>query len=519
MGTLARYDMAMRKDGAEINNFVVGRDGVIIGRASDCDVVLADSMVSRHHARFWVENRLLKVEDLGSRNGVLVNGERVTRLRVEEGDNILVGTHEFLVTPRGKQDDDANHTLSFEKATGVYDKMVADHEKGHLPLMYKASLLLGTIFDQDELLQKILRLICEELPVKRAFILMLEKGSTTPTIRVSIPKVRASDHPEFSTTLVSQVFKERGAVLTLNAQEDFAAAASVVENDIQAVMCVPLIGREKVVGAIYVDGGDSGVVFTTGHLEILTAVGRVTGIAVENARLYQETVESERLAAIGEATASMGHCIKNILAGIKGGAEFVDVAIGKEDWKYVQKGWPLVHRATSRMEDLVLNLLTFSRATDTQPTAESTDLNKLLEEMIESVQNAADRAKVTLRFQPDELPHMHVDSGAIYRAMLNLVQNAIQACEEDGGTVTIETVCERAGVSMRVRDTGPGIDKEFQSQLFKAFATTKGSRGTGLGLACVKKIVVAHGGTVKAKSTKGKGATFTVFLPSVTLSP
>lgn len=516
---MARYDMAMRKDGAEINNFVVGRDGVIIGRASDCDVVLSDSMVSRHHARFWVEDRLLKVEDLGSRNGVLVNGERVTRLRVEEGDNILVGTHEFVVTPRAQQGDDANHTLSFEKATGVYDKMVADHKKGHLPLMYKASLLLGTIFDLDELLQKILRLICEELPVKRAFILTLDKGSPTPKIRVSIPKVKSSEEPKISTTLISQVFKERGAVLTLNAQEDFAAAESVMANDIQAVMCVPLCGREKVVGAIYVDGGDSGVVFTTGHLEILTALGRVTGVAVENARLYQETVESERLAAIGVATASMGHCIKNILAGIKGGAEFVDVAIGKEDWKYVQKGWPLVRRATSRMEDLVLNLLTFSREPDAQPTAESTDLNKLIKELMEATQNAADRAKVTLKFNEGEIPFMHVDAGAVYRAMLNLVQNAIEACEEDGGTVTIQTEADRSGVFLHVRDTGPGIDKEFQPQLFKAFATTKGARGTGLGLACVKKIVDAHGGTVSAKSTKGKGATFTVFLPSVTLAP
>jgi signal transduction histidine kinase/pSer/pThr/pTyr-binding forkhead associated (FHA) protein len=518
MNTLARYDMAMRKDGAEINNFVVGRDGVIIGRASDCDVVLADSMVSRHHARFWVEDRLLKVEDLGSRNGVLVNGERVTRLRVEEGDNILVGTHEFVVTPHDKQED-PNHTLSFEKASGIYDRMVADHEKGHLPLMYKASLLLGTIFDQDELLQKILRLICEELPVKRAFILTVEKGSNTPKVRVSIPKVRESEQPKISTTLIRQVFSERGAVLTLNAQEDFAAAESVLANDIQAVMCVPLCGREKVVGAIYVDGGDSGVVFTTAHLEILTALGRVTGVAVENARLYKETVENERLAAIGEATASMGHCIKNILAGIKGGAEFVDVAIGKEDWKYVQKGWPLVRRSTSRMEDLVLNLLTYSRERDKQPTAESTDLNKLIQELVDATQASADRAKVTLKFDTGDLPHMHVDSMAMYRALLNLVQNAIEACEEDGGTVTIVTSSDSNGVSIKVRDTGAGIDDAIRPQLFKAFATTKGSRGTGLGLACVHKIIEEHGGNIKVTSKKDKGTTFTVFLPSVTLSP
>jgi signal transduction histidine kinase/pSer/pThr/pTyr-binding forkhead associated (FHA) protein len=511
--------MVMRKDGANINNFVVGTDGVIVGRASDCDVVLSDSMVSRHHARFWVEDKLLKVEDLGSRNGVLVNGERVTRLRVEEGDNILVGTHEFVVAPREQAADEKSHTLTFEKAQGVYDKMVADHKKGHLPLMYKASLLLGTIFDQDELLQKILRLICEELPVKRAFIFTLDKSSKNPIVRVSIPKVRDSEHPEFSSTLLNQVFKERGAVLTLNAQEDYAAADSVMANDIQAVMCVPLMGREKVVGAIYVDSGDSGVVFTPEHLDVLTAIGRVTGIAVENARLYREAVERERLAAIGLASASMGHCIKNLLAGMKGGAEFVDMAIGKEDWKYVQKGWPLVRRATARMEDLVMNLLTYSREPDKKPTMESTDLNKLMEELIESNRAAAERAKVTLQFEPEDLPHLHCDPTAVYRAMLNLLQNAIEACEDDGGTVTLATTCDSAGVYLSVRDTGPGIPAEIKADLFKAFTTTKGARGTGLGLACVKKIAEEHGGSVKVNSAKGKGSTFTVFLPSVTLSP
>jgi signal transduction histidine kinase len=215
----------------------------------------------------------------------------------------------------------------------------------------------------------------------------------------------------------------------------------------------------------------------------------------------------------------MGHCIKNILAGIKGGAEFVDVAIGKEDWKYVQKGWPLVRRATSRMEDLVLNLLTYSRDPDQKPTMESTDLNKLIEELIESTQTMADRAKVTLKFDAGELPHMHVDPAAMYRALLNLVHNAIEACEEDGGVVTIETQADANGVFMRVRDTGPGIDPAIEPQLFQAFATTKGARGTGLGLACVKKIVEEHGGSVKTKSIKGKGAAFTIYLPSVTLTP
>jgi signal transduction histidine kinase len=276
-------------------------------------------------------------------------------------------------------------------------------------------------------------------------------------------------------------------------------------------MCAPLIGRQSVVGAIYVDAGREDTMFTEANLELLTAIARVVGVAVENARLYQDNVKRERLVAIGQATAGVGHCVKNILTGIKGGAQFVDMALENKDFTYIEKGWPIMHRAIERIEMLVLNMLTFSR--DRTPDLGPADINSLVEEVLAIVKSRADRIKVTLEFVRGSLGIVLADTREIYRALLNLVTNALDACERKGGTVTVTTYATPEGCCIEVKDTGVGIPPEILPKLSQAFVTTKGSSGTGLGLACTYKIVQEHGGKVTVESKVNEGAKFTVFLP------
>ncbi|MBM3290552.1 MAG: HAMP domain-containing histidine kinase, partial [Candidatus Hydrogenedentes bacterium] len=225
--------------------------------------------------------------------------------------------------------------------------------------------------------------------------------------------------------------------------------------------------------------------------------------------------EQERLAAIGQATAGIGHCIKNILVGVKGGAEFVDLSIETNEMKYIQKGWPLIRRSVDRMEDLVLNLVTYSR--EREPERTPSDVNMLVKEIADALQGHAERAKVSIELVRAELPRIAIDGLGVYRAILNLATNAIDACEEVGGKVTIRTHADDRSIYIDVKDTGAGIAPEFMPKLFTAFSSTKGSRGTGLGLACTKKIVTEHGGEVLVQSKPGKGSKFTIVLPTQTL--
>lgn len=513
---MPQYELILHRGEKPLSTYHIGPEGLVIGRASECDVVLPDSMVSRRHARVWHDGKCLKVEDLGARNGIVVNGEKVSRLRVDEGDELTVGTHTFRIAKavRKKDDPDTGALITFEKAGVMYAKMLREPDVNRMVILYKASQLLGTVFDLDDLLDRILDLIFEALPAKRGFILTLANHDAKPQVRASLPKENVNGGPPLSTTLIDHVFSQRNAVLTLNAQKDFATSESVVAHGIHAAMCVPLCGREDIVGAIYVDSGSEDIVFKNEHLKLLTAIGRVTGVAVENAFLHQEVVEQERLSAIGQATAGLGHCVKNILVGIKGGAEFVDLALETQEIKYIQKGWPLIRRSVDRIEDLVLNLLTFSRDRKAERTL--TDLNLIIEEIRDTVSAQAERAKAVLTLEKGEVRPLPLDSLGMYRAVLNLVTNAIDACEEHGGDVTIRTYADETSYYVEVKDTGVGIAPEHIPQLFRAFNSTKGSRGTGLGLACSDKIVRENGGDIIVKSQLGKGSTFTIRIPTQT---
>jgi signal transduction histidine kinase len=123
--------------------------------------------------------------------------------------------------------------------------------------------------------------------------------------------------------------------------------------------------------------------------------------------------------------------------------------------------------------------------------------------------------KVELAFDPgDSIPAVTLDQQGIYRCVLNLVSNAIAACETDGGAVAVRTGMDEPGeVSIEVTDEGIGMAPETLASIFQPFFSLKGSKGTGLGLSVTRKIVQEHGGSVNVTSAPGKGSTFTIALP------
>ncbi|MBM3290501.1 MAG: FHA domain-containing protein, partial [Candidatus Hydrogenedentes bacterium] len=239
---MAQYELVLKKDGQSISTYHIGNEGLVMGRASECDVVLPDSLVSRRHARVWLDGGQLKVEDLGSRNGISVNGQRVARLRVEEGDELVVGSHTFQITKASRQKSlsDTGSLIAYDRAGELFQKMVRDPSSNQLPTLYKAAQLLGTVFDLDSLLKQLLALIFEALPCKRGFILTKPAHEGDPVVNASHSEGKDRGGPPLSQTLIDHVLDHRDAVLTHDAQTEFKGSASVVNHGITAAMCVPL---------------------------------------------------------------------------------------------------------------------------------------------------------------------------------------------------------------------------------------------------------------------------------------
>jgi signal transduction histidine kinase len=142
-----------------------------------------------------------------------------------------------------------------------------------------------------------------------------------------------------------------------------------------------------------------------------------------------------------------------------------------------------------------------------------TDLNSLVREAIDTMRAQADSRGVAINFDAGPSAVLQADGREMLRVLVNLLSNAIDACDREGGRVDLSVLRDDSGLTVVVKDNGAGIPEQVLPRIFDAFYSTKGSRGTGLGLACCEKIVAQHGGRIDVQSKPGEGATFYVFLP------
>ena len=226
-------------------------------------------------------------------------------------------------------------------------------------------------------------------------------------------------------------------------------------------------------------------VFEEDQLRLLLAIGRQAALAIENNRFQQAFVKAERLAAMGQTIATLSHHIKNILQGVRGGSYLIDMGLKDHNEDLVRKGWGIVEKNQNKIYHMVMDMLTFSK--ERQPALQRASVNETVHDVFELMQSRAAECKVELRYEPDAaLTDCTFDPEGIHRAVLNIVTNAIDAVEgADHAAVLIETGHTPAddAVWVAVTDNGPGIPEDHLVRIFNIFESTKGARGTGLGLA------------------------------------
>lgn len=238
-------------------------------------------------------------------------------------------------------------------------------------------------------------------------------------------------------------------------------------------------------------------------------------------KLEREKKENDRLAVIGQTVAGMAHGIKNILQGLEGGVFVVQTAIQDSDKALLERGWDMVQNNIRRIADLVKDLLSYSKGRI--PQYEEVDPNKLAEEVCALFEPMATKKSIVIERQLDkeieESCKLFLDQRGIHTCLSNLVANAIDACETDTKDVqhriimTTELDSEH-WIVFQVSDNGCGMSEDTKRNIFSSFYSTKGSRGTGLGLLVTSKIVLEHGGELLFDSQEGVGTTFTMRLPA-----
>ncbi len=403
---------------------------------------------------------------------------------------------------------------------GLEQKQIVD-------ALYRVNRLVAHITDLHRLLEQImhegkkvvnanassLMLYDEEANELFFEVALGAKGEAVKTIRLK-PGVGVAGHAA----------KRRKTIIVNDVRADrrhFKAADEKTHFVTRNIIATPMLRKGKLIGVLEVLNKRRGEAFTPSDARVLEFFADQAAVAIENARLIQANVQAERLAAVGQAVAGISHYVKNILAGIKGSASLIEHGLGQDNLELIQQSWPILQRSNQKISELVQDMLTYSKSR--KPELAVTDLNKMCEDIVALCQSRAEQSRVTLSVKLDrEMPICLCDADRIHDALLNLVTNAIEATRESTygpahGEVKIATAFRKSTrrVELRVSDNGPGIPQEMQKKIFDPFFSTKGSKGTGLGLAVARKVIEEHNGTLTLESIEGKGCTFTIQLPFV----
>ena len=553
-----------------------------IGREAVNQIRLRDTEVSRNHAKIIrAEEGGHRIVDNGSSNGTFVNSRRIERKALQSGDRVQVGrtlmiytggpephpqpaTNAVVIVAEQPPIEQSHIRSSLESMRVSHASLLGVHEpisllpaespsvaevptsgaaSDHQPtndweIIYQVGQAISRTVDLDDLLNQVLDLIFQWIECDRGCFLMLDDvtGQLAPTYsrdRKTPPAgSQANRRLTISRTILDHVMSTKEGVLTSNAQDDarWENVESIASLGVQEAICVPMLGRYGLVGAIYVDTAMSAglyaerqgrTIFEHEHLKLMLAIAGQAALAIEDTQFYRAMLQAERLAAMGQTIANLSHHVKNILQGVSGGSYLVQDGLKKQDIDVIRKGWAIVERNQDRIGNLVMDMLSFSK--DREPEMVRGDLRILLDDAVELMQSRAGELNVELIWQRPAQPVLvDFDQDALHRSVLNVLTNAVDAvsqterCDEQAAQVTllVELSQLKNYVRIHVTDNGPGIAEDDLERIFSPFESTKGARGTGLGLPVSQKVLREHGGDINVASRLGEGTTFTLHWPA-----
>jgi adenylate cyclase len=322
------FELTYQEEGNE-RTVPVDLGGVVLGRSPDCDVVIKDFGVSRHHAKVIVDGEQCRLVDLKSKNGTHVNGVAVLEAILNDGDQVALG--KFILQFRRTLDEkvvlDEEKPLLEEAGTvirsvgelqkylaaeppktggharppttasrTVPDFEAAEIEKTNHILRSLSELAKALITAQPEEVEgRVMDAVFEHIPVDRGFLMLYdEDGNLKPRV-VKYRHGGEEDKITISKTIADRVAKDRVAILTSDAQVDprFASGDSIRFHGIRSAMCAPLWRGDKVIGIIHIDSPMASNTFGEADLELLSALGNYAAVAIEQASLNKKVQEEK----------------------------------------------------------------------------------------------------------------------------------------------------------------------------------------------------------------------------------
>ena len=491
------------------------------------------------------------LSDLKSRNGTFVNKKRIKNISIKHNDRIVFGSRSFVFSLKDPETDDSDPTYTSGEDTVFFHEddiqlsdMVAskaeiaaqtfldpkkdgkENSPDQLINGHSRLLLLYQLIDQlryekniDEILSMGTDLIFGALPSAERSVIMLRSSPKDP-LEARIVKYR-DEKPDgdvipVSQTVIKKVINEKLALVSRDALDDsrFETGESIMVHNLKSIICVPLISGQRVIGVLHIDTSQVLDSFTQNDLEFTAAVAHEISISIDNSRLQREALQNERMAAIGLTITNIAHNIRNVLTINKGVEEVMSMQVSEIGDEKLEKIWQLIRKSLEQINNLSSDMLNFTRVHPLK--LELTNINSIVLKYRDFFQENLTRTGIKLEMDLDpNLTKWVMDESGLKRSLLNLVVNANDAVKgKDNAIVTISTFADAQNhLNISVSDNGCGIESDQGRNIFQLFFTTKGTKGSGLGLPMVQRFVERLGGTITVKSKVKEGTTFTLNIP------
>jgi len=384
--------------------------------------------------------------------------------------------------------------------------------------MLEISDLVGSTDDLDNVLKQMVRITADLMQMPIVSIYLMEADG----VLRRRSNVGLSEHLQQATFKLGEGIPGWVAIhgetvaLTDVTRDPRYGPNPVALKEPHAYICVPLRVRGQVIGVM--SAGRMAVkAYTSNQCRAFETISRMAALVIEKHRVQAENARAQHLAGVAVSLSEIAHYVKNVVFAARIAESGLDRALDRgESSERLRPSWTTIKRANQKIHKLVDDMLNYAR--DKEPVPErALDLNALVSSVADDLRYHAEKHGVHVALELDEpLPTARLDASMVYDVVMNLLCNAIDAIPEKArGHVVLRSthLPEQNGLRIEVEDNGTGIPEAVQKKLFTLFFSTKGERGTGIGLAASRKAVEKQGGSLTFTTVEGKGTRFVVDLP------
>ena len=247
--------------------------------------------------------------------------------------------------------------------------------------------------------------------------------------------------------------------------------------------------------------------------------GEIRQVMEMSTNITQIRKLQDHLTSLGLLIGSMSHGIRGILTGLDGGIYRLETGLKKDDKIKMHDALEVVKDLTSRIKNMVIDILYYTK--ERELISIQTSVDHFLKDVLKIVLPRVEKYDIELLYESsDSLGDFEVDVEALSSVLVNVIENSIDACLSDKPNknkyyVKLAVTGDKDFITIDVHDNGIGMDQETRENLFTLFFSSKGNRGTGLGLFIANQIIEKHGGKIKVESSPGKGSSFKISLPRI----